>query len=99
MNLYYIIYRNLDKSKTSLIIDPLTTKVVVNRKGSLKQVFKTGEECISSYHTQYGSFELTTYTLKLKLDVNDIKGKVTIEYKLKLDRQYIGKRHLRLNWW
>lgn len=61
-------------------------KVVLLREGttSAKMIFDLKEPMVSLYSTPYGALQITTLTKKLDVDMDELGGKLNIEYEISI---------------
>ncbi len=91
-SVYYAVYK---ETKISGMEDTTTTlkisgqKLLLIRTGNTtaKMEFSGCKENISMYNTPYGTIELKIDTIKIKTDINENGGDVTIDYNMSLSGQ------------
>ncbi|WLR41747.1 DUF1934 domain-containing protein [Bacillus carboniphilus] len=68
-------------------------KALIMRSGavSMKQRFQEGESSSTLYKTKYGNLRLDAYTKSLKVESDNQKGAIYIQYELDMDE---GQNHL-----
>lgn len=74
-------------------------KVILVREGttSAKMVFDLTEPMVSLYSTPYGALQITTLTKKLDVNMDELGGKLNIEYEISIAGDKPQKTALTLN--
>lgn len=99
--LYKAIYEETEISGmegTVTTLEMSKEKVILVREGttSAKMVFDLSEPMVSLYSTPYGSLQITTFTKKLDVDMDELGGKLNIEYEISIEGEKPQKTALTL---
>lgn len=101
---HYLVYNDysagLSGVRTTIKIDQACKRILIIRAKpyEYQQTFVNGKKETGNYQTSYGSIKTAVLTEKLKIDLRDKKGSISIDYKLYFDGQYTSRNNLLIRW-
>ncbi len=89
---YYISYNEsnltgMDGTTTTFKIEPNSVTLIRYGSVSSLMVFEKGRKHISEYNTDYGTFEVGIMAQNLSVDLNDLGGRINVEYIIEVNKQ------------
>lgn len=103
-NIYYLIYddysEGIEGAKTTLKIDPEENRILLMRAkpAAMKQVFIEQEKTEGFYHVNEQEVSLEVETEDIQIELDELEGKIELEYTQYLMGEIIGKNSLEVNY-
>lgn len=103
-NIYYLIYNDysegIEGAKTTLKIDPEENRILLMRAkpAAMKQVFIEKEKTEGFYQVNEQEVSLEVETEDIQIELDELEGKIELEYTQYLMGEIIGKNSLEVNY-
>jgi len=103
-NIYYLIYEDysegIEGAKTTLKIDPEENRVLLMRSkpAAMKQVFIEKEKTEGFYQVNEQEVSLEVKTEDIQIELDELEGKIELEYTQYLMGEIIGENSLEVNY-
>lgn len=103
-NIYYLIYddysEGIEGAKTTLKIDPEENRILLMRAkpAAMKQVFIEKEKTEGFYQVNEQEVSLEVETEDIQIELDELEGKIELEYTQYLMGEIIGKNSLEVNY-